>query len=114
MAGTQAFQSRIENVVVEEGDSSTRWIIGNLEYADATQIYIQAPSFLDAGTWTIETSVDGATPADLYLNGNAVTAPAAGTAETYTVMIGAPYWRIASSGAAAADRAFLVSKQYTA
>jgi hypothetical protein len=110
---SQSFDAAIENVVILSGATSTRWIEGVDSYSDATAICIQSPSALDAGTYMIEVSRDGSTAATLEDAGGDITVPAANKARQYTEIHGFKYFRI-KGPTAAADRTFLVSKQWTA
>lgn len=110
---TSSFNGVIHEVTVANTGTSTRWIDANIEYADATQIHIQSPAVMDAGTWTIETSQDGVTGATLN-NGTAdIGPPAAGKSRSYTEMLGSKYFRIKTSVAVTSLHTFLVSKQFT-
>lgn len=110
---TQSFDAAINEVFIPAGQNATRWIYGAYEYNDATCIVIQSPSSLDAQTYTIETSFDGITGGTLNDGTNDIGPPATGKTRQYTEMLGARYWRIKSSGNAASNRIFLVSKQWT-
>lgn len=110
---TQSFDAAIENVVISSGGTTTRWIEGVHEYSDATAICIQSPAALDAGTYSIEVSRDGVTAATLEDAGGDITVPAAGKARQYTEIHGFKWFRI-KGPTAAANRTFLVSKQWTA
>jgi hypothetical protein len=111
---TQSFDARLHDVVILSGQSATRAIHGLYEYSDATCIFIQSPGALDAGTYVIQTSANGV---DGWVNlndgSNDIGPPAAGKSRQYVEMIGSPYWRI-SGPSAAANRTFIVSKQWTA
>lgn len=109
---TQSFDARIHNVVIASGNTETRQIHGVYEYSDATAIVIQSPATLDAGTYVIQTSNDGTTFTTLSDAGGDIAAPAAGKSRQYIEMLGSRFFRI-SGPSAAADRTFLVSKQWT-
>lgn len=110
---TSSFNGVIHEVTVANGASTTRWIDANIEYADATQIHIQSPAAMDAGTWTIETSQDASTAATLS-NGTAdIGPPGAGKSRSYTEMLGSKYFRIKTSVAVGSLHTFRVSKQFT-
>lgn len=109
---SQSFDGAIESVVISSGGTTTRWIEGVKEYSDATAICIQSPSALDAGTYTIEVSRDGSTAATLTDAGGDLSVPAASKARQYTEIHGFKYFRI-KGPTAAADRTFIVSKQWT-
>ena len=110
---TQSFDARLHDVVIPSGAAVTRSIFGTYEYSDATAIVIQSPATLDALTFTIETSNDGTNFATMSDGTNNIPVPAAGKAIQYTDMLGSKYFRIKASGNVAADRIFLVSKQWT-
>lgn len=110
---TQSFDGAIENVVILSGATTTRSIEGVDSYSDATAICIQSPAALDAGTYSIEVSRDGATWATLEDAGGDITVPAASKARQYTEIHGFKWFRI-KGPTAGADRTFLVSKQWTA
>lgn len=110
---TQSFDARIWNVVISSGGTTTRSIHGVYEYSDATAIIIQSPATLDAGTYTIEVSNNGADWATLSDAGGDIGVPAAGKSRQYTEMLGSHSFRI-KGPTASADHAFLVSKQWTA
>ena len=107
-----AFDSRLWDVVIASGQTATRAIHGNYEYSDATAILIQSPATLDAGAYVIQTSNDGTTFTTLSDAGGDIAAPAAGKSRQYIEMLGSRFFRI-SGPSAAADRTFLVSKQWT-
>lgn len=111
---SQSFQSWIADVVVLSGATTSRSVRALYEYGDATAIHIQAPAALDATTWTIEVSQDDSTFVTLNDGTADIGPPAAGKGRQYVEMIAAPYFRIKTSVAAAADRTFLVYKQWTA
>lgn len=111
---TQSFDARLHDVVIASGASATRSISGAYEYSDATAIVIQSPATLDALSFTIEISNDGTTWATLTDGTNPLPMPGAGQAMQYTDMLGARAFRIKASSNVAADRTFLVSKQWTA
>jgi hypothetical protein len=111
---TQSFDARLFDIVIPSGSSVTRSISGAYEYSDAVAITIQSPATLDALTFTIEISNDGTNFATMSDGTNNIPVPAAGKAIQYTDMLGARAWRIKASGNVAADRTFLVSKQWTA
>lgn len=110
---TQSFDSRIWNVVISSGGTTTRAIHGVYEFSDATAIVIQSPATLDAGTYTIETSNNGSDWATLTDASGDLGVPAAGKSRQYTEMLGSHSFRI-KGPSAAADRTFIVSKQWTA
>ena len=109
---TVSFSGTLENVVIAQGGTSTRWIYGPYEYDDANAIVIQSPEALDAGTYSIEVSSDGVTGATLTDAGGDLSVPAGGDARQYTEMLGARYFRIVGPSAASA-RTFRVTKQWT-
>lgn len=110
---TMSFDSRLHDVVISSGGTTTRSINGSYEYSDATAIIIQSPATLDAGTYTIEVSNDGSTWATLEDAGGNLGVPAATKARQYTEILGSRFFRI-KGPTAAADRTFIVSKQWTA
>lgn len=110
---TMSFDSRLHDVVISSGQTTTRSISGIYEYSDATAIIIQSPGTLDAGTYTIEVTNDDSTWATLEDAGGNLGVPAAGKARQYTEILGSRAFRI-KGPSAAADRTFLVSKQWTA
>ena len=111
---TQSFDARIHNVTIPAAGTATRAIQGIYEYSDATAIFIQAPAALDVGTYVIQISPNGVdTWTNLSDGANDIAAPAAGKSRQYIEMIAAPWWRI-SGPTAAAERTFIVSKQWTA
>jgi len=109
---SQSFDAPIHNVVIASGTNATRAIFGTYEYSDATAITIQSPATLDGLTFTIEISNDSSTWATLSDGLNDIPVPIAGKAAQYTDMLGSKYFRIKASGNVAADRTFLVSKQW--
>jgi hypothetical protein len=111
---TQSFDARLFNVVIPSGSNVTRSISGAYEYSDAVAIVIQAPATLDALTFTIEVSNDGTNFATLTDGTNPLPMPGAGQAIQYTDILGSRAFRIKASSNVAADREFLVSKQWTA
>ena len=111
---TQSFDARLFDVVIPSGSNVTRSISGAYEYSDAVALVIQAPATLDALTFTIEVSNDGTNFATLFDGVANIPVPKAGQAIQYTEMLGSRFWRIKASGNVAADREFLVSKQWTA
>jgi hypothetical protein len=111
---TQSFDARLHDVVIASGASATRAISGAYEYSDAVAIVIQSPATLDALTFTLEVSNDGSTWATLSDGITDLTMPGAGKSKQFTEMLGSRFFRIKSSGNVAADRTFLVSKQWTA
>lgn len=110
---SQSFDAAIENVIILSGATNTRSIHGHDAYSDATAICIQSPATLDAGTYSIEVSRDNSTWATLADASGDVTVPAAGKARQYTEIHGFKFFRI-KGPTAAANRVFLVSKQWTA
>ena len=110
---SQSFDAAIENVVILSGATTSRSIEGVDSYSDATSICIQSPATLDAGTYSIEVSRDASTWATLEDAGGDITVPAATKARQYTEIHGFKWFRI-KGPTAAADRTFLVSKQWTA
>ena len=110
---SQSFDAAIENVVILSGATTSRSIGAVDSYSDATAICIQSPSTLDAGTYIIQVSRDGSTWATLEDAGGDITVPAANKARQYTEIHGFKWFRL-SGPTAAADRTFLVSKQWTA
>ena len=109
---TTSFDARLWDVVVLSGQTTTRAINGNYEYSDATAINIQSPATLDAGTYVIQVRNDGVNWANLNDGTNDIAPPAAGKSRQYIEMLGAKEWRI-SGPSAAADRTFIVNKQWT-
>lgn len=109
---SQSFDARLHDVVISSGQTTTRAIFGPYEYSDATALVIQSPATLDALTFTLEISNDGTNWATLSDGTAPLPFPAAGNAIQYTDMLGSKYFRIKASGAVAADRTFLVSKQW--
>jgi hypothetical protein len=110
---TQSFDARIFNVVIPSGGTTTRTIDGVYEFSDATSIFIQSPATLDAGTYTIQVSHNGVDFATLNDGAADIAPPAAGKGRQYIEMLGAKHFRI-SGPTAAADRTFIVTKQWTA
>lgn len=111
---TQSFDARLHDVVIPSGSSVTRSISGAYEYSDAVAIVIQSPAALDALSFTIEVSNDGTNFVTLTDGFSNLPVPGAGKATQYTEMLGSRAFRIKASGNVAADRTFLVSKQWTA
>lgn len=110
---TQSFDARLHDIVILSGATTTRTIEGAYEYSDATAITIQSPATLDAGTYVIQVSNDGTTFSNLNDGTNDIAPPAAGKSRQYIEMLGFRAWRI-SGPTSAANRTFLVSKQWTA
>lgn len=111
---TASFPGMIHDVIIPSGSNATRAIQGVYEYSDASNIGIQSPAVLDELTFTIEVSADAATWATLTNGASALPVPDASEALQYIEMLPFKYWRIRASGNVAADRTFLVSKQWTA
>ena len=109
----QSFDGAIEDVIILSGATTTRNIEGVDYYSDATAICIQSPAALDVGTYSIQVSRDGILWATLEDAGGAITVPIATRARQYTEIHGFKWFRIAGP-TAAANRIFLVSKQWTA
>jgi hypothetical protein len=111
---SQAFSSSIADITIANGAAVSRSVRSLYEYMDATAITLQAPSSLDALTFTIETSTDDSTWTTLSDGTADIGPPAAGKSRQYTEMIGSAYFRIKASGNVAADRTFKAYKQWTA
>lgn len=109
---SQSLQGAITELVVSSGSTVSNSLSANYDYSDATQICIQSPGTMDAGTWIIQVSYNGSTWATLNDGSADIGPPAAGKARPYTEMLGFAYFRI-SGPTAAADRTFRVSKQWT-
>lgn len=118
--GTQSFDARLHNTIIPSGQNASRAIVGYQEYSDAAQINIQSPATLDALTFTIEVSNDynantnTGTWAALNNGDIDIALPAAGKARPYTDILGYRAFRLKASGNVAANREFLISKQWTA
>ncbi len=120
--------TRLPNIVILAGQT----VSGPADIRDiydATAIVLQSPAALDAGTYTIETSIDyspsriasavnaepNVTPGTwatlLYpQSGGAIPVPAANQSRVYTDLPAAGSFRIRCSVAAAADRTFQAAK----
>ena len=100
---SKGFGNTFDDVTIAIGNTVSRVVSGALETADAVQITLQAPSSLEAGTYTFEVSnVYNADPAN-YADADFVTLndgsadigpPAAGKGRSYTEMVGFHAWRI--------------------
>lgn len=111
---TSSFGAVIHDVIIPSGSNVSRAVQGVYEYHDASNITIQSPSALDALTFTIEVSQDGSVWATLSDGASDLPVPAASKAIQYTEILPHKFFRIKASGNVAADRIFLVSKQWTA
>lgn len=109
----QSFFAQIENVVIPSGESASRTIFSQQESSDAVAISIQAPAALDAIVFSIEASNNGTVWATLSDGTADLPAPAAGKVVQYVEMLSVRFWRIRSASNVAADRTFIVTKQWT-
>lgn len=104
--------TNLTDVTVAQSATVSRAVSYN-EYSDATAIHIQSPGTMDAGTWTLETSMNGTDWATLNDGSANIGPPGQGLSRQYTELVAVLYWRI-KGPTTAADRIFKVSKQWTA
>jgi hypothetical protein len=105
---------RLKDVTITNGQTISNVIDSASDYSGLAEILtIIAPAALDAATFTIEVSADGATFSTLTSDGAvALTLPGAGKAKPFFFELqSAKFWRIKSSIAVAADRVFQITVQ---
>lgn len=111
--GTVSFVGGLADITIETGQTSSRIVNAAYETADATAVTLMAPATLDAATFTLEGSQDGTTFYTLNDGSSDIGPPAVNKCRQYTELMGYQYWRIKSSGSAAAPRTWKASKQWT-
>lgn len=106
------FFADLEDLVVANGGTTSRWVDSQLETADADFIGIQAPATLSS-TYKIQVSDDLSAIALIENDAGDVAGPGAGKFREYD-NICARYWRLLASGAEAGARTFKLKKIYNA
>lgn len=112
----------IEDVTIPNGSNKSNVVRGNVSYADAAAISLQAPATLEANTYTIEVTNIIRAMTDPYVDADFCTlsdgtspinAPSQGYGRSYTEIIPWSAFRVKSSGNVGANRTFKAAKNFT-